>query len=286
MKKIWSTMLAVVMVTGALTGCGGSGDSGASGGKITVISREDGSGTRDAFVEITGILEDGMDNTSMNAVIYDGTGKVMTAVSGDPNGLGYISLGSLNDTVKALDIDGASPTAQEVKSGSYELARPFNIATAKGGTNSEATQEFIEYIFSSEGQTIAENTGFIAVTDGYDFKSDQPSGIIAVGGSTSVYPLMEKLKEGYEELNPNVTITIESPGSSGGMKGAIDGTFDIGMASRDLSASELESLDGIAIALDGIAMIVNNKNELDGVTMGQIKDIYTDAITTFEELSE
>ncbi len=253
--------------------------------KISVITREDGSGTRGAFVEITGIMEDDIDNTTVNAIVHDGTGKVMTAVANDPAAMGYISLGSLNDTVKALSVDGVEATGANVASGDYKLARPFNIATLKGAELSPLTQEFINYIMSPEGQAIAEENGFIAVEAGESITSEQMEGEIMIGGSTSVTPLMEKLKEAYLVLNPNATINIEGIGSTGGMTGAMEGTFDIGMASRELKDSEMEALDGMAIAQDGIAMVVNNANPLANITMDEIKSVYTEGITSYTGLA-
>ncbi len=253
--------------------------------KISVITREDGSGTRGAFVEITGIMEDDVDNTTVNAIVHDGTGKVMTAVANDPAAMGYISLGSLNDTVKALSVDGVEATGANVASGDYKLARPFNIATLKGAELSPLAQEFINYIMSPEGQAIAEENGFIAVEAGESITSEQMEGEIMIGGSTSVTPLMEKLKEAYLVLNPNATINIEGIGSTGGMTGAMEGTFDIGMASRELKDSEMEALDGLVIAQDGIAMVVNNANPLANITMDEIKSVYTEGITSYTGLA-
>ncbi len=304
LKKLALTAAAVLTMTGVLAGCSSESASstaapaasgaastasqaegGMATGPITVITREDGSGTRGAFVEITGVMEDDMDNTTANAVVQDGTGKVLTAVANDPGAMGYISLGSLNDTVNALSVDGVEPTAENVKSGEYTLARPFNIATLKGAELSPVAQDFMNFIFSAEGQAIVNENGFIAVEEGEAFTTTSPEGEITIGGSTSVSPLIEKMKEAYIALNPNATIGIESIGSTGGMTGVQEGTFDIGMASRELKAEELEVLDGVAIAQDGIVMVVNLENPMTDITMEQIKAIYTEAITTFDELA-
>ncbi len=279
-KKISFIMVASLLISMILTGCttAGAQDS------ISVITREDGSGTRGAFVEITGIMEDDVDNTTANAIVHDGTGKVMTAVANDPASIGYISLGSLNDTVKALSVDGVAATSENVASGSYTLARPFNIATLKGAELSELTVEFMNFCMSPEGQAIATENGFIAVEAGESITSAQMEGEIMIGGSTSVTPLMEKLKEAYLVLNPNATINIEGIGSTGGMTGAAEGTFDIGMASRELKDSEKEVLDGTVLAMDGIAMIVNLENTVSDISMGNIKAVYTESITSFSEL--
>ncbi len=295
MKKQIGILLALALTVGTVSGCGTetqvqAGDSAQTSseqkitGTITVMTREDGSGTRGAFTELTGVLEDDIDYTTVEASVYDSTGKIMVAVANNPNAMGYISLGSLNETVKAIGVDGVMPTVETVADGSYTLARPFNIATAKDGAKSDLTAEFLAFIFSAEGQNIAEDNGFIKVEDGGDFASDAPSGVLTIGGSTSVYPLMEKLKEAYMVHNENATITIEGVGSSGGMSGAADGTFDIGMASRDMKDSELEVLDGVAIALDGIAMIVNVENTLDSLTTEQIRAIYVGEIEEYDTL--
>lgn len=285
MKKRISFGLAIAMLTGALVGCGGSADSGSN---ITVYSREDGSGTRDAFVEITGVYYDDMDNTTLEAIVHDSTGKVMTAVSGDPSAIGYISLGSLNDTVKAINVDGAEPTSESILAGDYKLARPFNIATSKDAQLSELAEDFIEFIFSADGQAIVEGSGFIQVVDGESFSSSEPSGTLSIGGSTSVYPVMEKLKEAYVEYNTAITVNdilIEGVGSSGGMTGAIEGTFEIGMASRDLKDSELAELNNMTIAQDGIAMIVNTTNEIEDITINNIKEVYVGNVTSYDEIN-
>ncbi len=299
MKKNLSIILALLlMMSFVLAGCGATEEATSTAGStagstapaegeaapITVITREDGSGTRGAFVEITGVMEDDIDNTTVNAIVHDGTGKVLTAVANDPGAIGYVSLGSLNDTVKALSVDGVEATNDNVKDGSYAVARPFNIATLKGAELSDATQDFINFIMSAEGQAIADEEGFISVVEGEAFTSTNPEGEIMVGGSTSVYPLMEKLKEAYNAINPNVTINIEGIGSTGGMTGAQEGTFDIGMASRELKAEEQEVLDGTVIAQDGIALIVNLENSLENITLAQIKDVYTEATTDFNAL--
>ncbi len=295
MKKNVSIILALLlMMSFVLAGCGATEEATSTAGStaaaegeaapITVITREDGSGTRGAFVEITGVMEDDVDNTTVNAIVHDGTGKVLTAVANDPSAIGYISLGSLNDTVKALSVDGVEATNENVKDGSYAVARPFNIATLKGAELSDATQDFINFIMSAEGQAIADEEGFISVVEGEAFTSTNPEGEIMVGGSTSVYPLMEKLKEAYNAVNPNVTINIEGIGSTGGMTGAQEGTFDIGMASRELKAEEQEVLDGTVIAQDGIALVVNLENSLENITLAQIKDVYTEATTDFNAL--
>lgn len=281
-KKFLATVLAVATITFTALGCGRSNDN------ITVISREDGSGTRGAFVELLGIEEknaDGekVDRTIKTAEITEKTSVMITSVEGNKQAIGYISLGSLNDAVKALSIDGVAATVENIKNGTYKVARPFNIATKEG--LSEVGTDFISFIMSAEGQAVIEASGYISEGNTGSYKASNLSGKIVVGGSSSVTPVMEKLKEAYVELNPNVTIEIQQHDSTTGMNNTIEGIFDIGMASRDLKASELEKgLIPTSIAIDGIAVIVNKNNEIDGLTSEQVKDIYIGTITKWSEL--
>lgn len=244
---------------------------------ITVISREDGSGTRGAFIELFGIEQKGEDGTKKDlttkeAVIARQTDVMMTNVAGDKFAIGYISLGSLNDTVKALNIEGVVPTTENVKNGTYPVFRPFNIAT-KGEAGGLA-KDFIDFILSAEGQAVVSNS-YIAIDDAAPaYAGTKPSGKIVVAGSSSVTPVMEKLKEAYLVINPNAQIEIQMSDSSAGMNSAIDGTCDIGMASRELKDSEKEVLTDIQIALDGIAVIVNNENPTSNLTKDQVKAIF------------
>ncbi len=296
-RKI-ALLLAGLMAASMLAGCSsdagngnsgsgssGSGDSGNgdSGSEaITVITREDGSGTRGAFVELTGVEADGEDQTTEEAVVANQTEAVITQVSGDPAAIGYISLGSLNDTVKALKVEGVEATPENVKNGTYTVARPFYIATKGEATGVAA--DFISFIMSKQGQEIVSD-GYIAVNDAAaDFTGTQPEGKIVVAGSSSVTPVMEKLQEAYLELNPNATIEIQQTDSSAGMTAAIDGTCDIGMASRELKDSELAELTPTQIAMDGIAVIVNQDNALDDITMDQIRQIYTGEVTDWADV--
>ena len=311
MKKSVSLLLAALMLTGALAGCGSSAstatsaqDSSAStatgaqdssaadtgvSGAITVISREDGSGTRGAFIELTGVEEknaDGqkVDNTTADAEIANKTDVVLTSVAGNEKAIGYISLGALNDTVKAVKVDGAEATVDNVKNGSYKLSRPFNIATK--GEPTGVAKDFINFILSKDGQAVVTNNKYIAVDDAADaFVSDGSSGQIAVGGSSSVSPVMEKLIEAYKSVNPNAAIDLQTSDSTSGMTGAMDGTFDIGMASRELKDEEAAQLTGTVIALDGIAVVVNPANTIDDLSMDQIKSIYVGDITDWSDLA-
>ncbi|HIZ76846.1 MAG TPA: substrate-binding domain-containing protein [Firmicutes bacterium] len=269
----------------------GEGDGASTGnfdqaGDITVVSREDGSGTRGAFVELFGIEEedaDGntVDNTTDDAVIANKTDVMLTNIAGDPQSIGYVSLGSLNDTVKAVTIDGVEATADNVKNESYSAARPFNIATK--GEPSELAQDFINYIMSSEGQAIVEEEGYISIDDAAAaFEGADVEGKLVVAGSSSVSPVMEKLAEAYQAVNSNVEIEIQTSDSTAGMTGCIEGTCDIGMASRELKDSETAELTPLSIALDGIAIIVNLDNPIEDLTSDQVKSIYTGETTTWD----
>jgi phosphate transport system substrate-binding protein len=256
---------------------------GAASGGITVVSREDGSGTRGAFIELFGLLKDGKDNTTQTAEITNNTAVMMTSVAGDENSIGYISLGSMNDSVKALKIDGADATAENIKNGSYKVSRPFIIATK--GSPSDVTKDFIGFIMSSEGQGIAESNGYIKIDSGKPFGGSRPQGRLVVAGSSSVTPLMEKLVEAYGKLNPNAAIEIQQSDSSTGMNSAIDGVCDIGMSSRELKDSEKEKgLEPTVIAMDGIAVIVNKSNPLNALTKDQVRAVFSGEIAAWSGL--
>ena len=255
---------------------------------ISVYSREDGSGTRGAFIELFGVEEkdangEKIDNTTEDATITNNTSVMMTGVAGDDYAIGYVSLGSLNDTVKALKIDSVEPTVENIKSDSYKVYRPFNIATK--GEESEAAQDFIDYILSAEGQQIVSNEGYITVDDAAQaFAGGQASGSVTVAGSSSVSPVMEKLAEAYMKLNGNVKIEIQTSDSTTGMTSAIDGVCDIGMASRELKDTETAELTATVIAQDGIAVVVNNNNPIDNLTKDQVKSIYVGETTSWSEV--
>ena len=279
-KKIIALGLIAVMAVSVFTGCSKKTSSESDFDKakeIGVITREDGSGTRGAFIELFGVEEkdsngEKVDKTVETAVTTNSTSVMMTTVAGDLYSIGYISLGSLNDTVKAIQIDGVDPTVENIKDGSYKISRPFNIATKDG--LSEAAQDFIDFIMSADGQKVLEDNGYITVAAAYAGSMD--SGKVVIHGSSSIAPVMEKLKEAYLEKNPNVTIEVQQSDSSSGMTDAIDGTCDIGMASRELKDSETsEGLTPTVIALDGIAVIVNNDSPVTNLTSQQVKDIFT-----------
>ena len=286
MKKVAVMALAAVMATGMAVPTMAAD---LSSDPITVVSREDGSGTRGAFIELFGVEEkdaDGnkVDNTTEEAEITNNTAVMMSTVAGDVDAIGYISLGSLNDSVKAAKIDGVEATAENIKSGEYKVSRPFNIAI--NGEVSDVAQDFIDYILSPEGQAVVEENGYIAV-DSTDAESTQPEGKVVVAGSSSVTPVMEKLKEAFAEVNPNAEIEIQQSDSTTGMTSAIDGICDIGMASRDLKDEELEAgLTATTIANDGIAIIVNNDNPTDDLTADQVKSIYVGEVTTWGDLAK
>ena len=301
MKKLTVLLLAGVLVGSVLTGCGskdsgaadGENKEGASGwdeaGKISVVSREDGSGTRGAFVELFGVEEekDGekVDMTTADANITNSTSVMMTQVAGNEYAIGYTSLGALNDTVKAVKIGGVDASAENVKNGSYEISRPFNIAVKEGV--SDAAKDFMGFIMSEEGQAIIEEEGYIPVEVEGAYASTGASGKVTVGGSSSVAPVMEKLAEAYKKVNTNVNVEVQQSDSTTGMTSAMDGSYDIGMASRELKDSELEGgLTPTVIALDGIAVIVNNDNTTEDLTKDQVKAIFTGEVSTWKEALE
>ena len=289
-KKLVATALSLVMIGSVITGCGTDSESGESGeastsgnAAITVVSREDGSGTRGAFTELLGIAEDDVDNTVETAEITNSTSVMMTTVAGDENAIGYISLGSLDDSVKAVKVDGVEATVDNVKSGEYKVARPFEICIPKDGV-SEVAQDFIDFILSDDGQNLINEEGYISVVSGNTYEASDKEGKVTLAGSTSVSPVMEKLTEKYKELNPNVTFEIQQTGSSAGIESATQGACDIGMSSRELKDTELETLEEIQIAMDGICVIVNNNSSAEDMTADQIKQIYVGEITQWSEI--
>ena len=306
MRKLAVLALSAALVMGTMTGCGStnsdaknsdnagtnksaSSETGFDTSKdISVVSREDGSGTRGAFIELTGVEEkdaDGnkVDNTTLDASITNSTEVMMTTVSGNDYAIGYVSLGSLNDTVKALKIDGEEATEQNIKDGKYKICRPFNIATKKGADN-ELAKDFISYIMSKEGQQVISDNGYIGDDSAEAYAGTKPSGKVVVGGSSSVSPVMEKLIEAYKKVNTGAEIELQTTDSTTGMTSAIDGSYDIGMASRELQDEEKDKLDSQVIATDGIAVIVNKNNTTDELSSDQVKTIYTGDATTWDEV--
>ena len=261
----------------------------AASGDITICSREDGSGTRGAFIELFGIEEkdaDGnkVDNTTEAAKITNSTSVMLSTVAQDENAIGYVSLGSLDDSVTAVKIDGAEATAESIESGDYKVVRPFNIATKDDV--SEAAQDFITYIMSADGQKIIQDNGYIKADEKAPaYKSNGAKGKVVVGGSSSVTPVMEKLKEAYAKANKDVTVEVQQSDSTTGVTNAIEGTCDIGMASRDLADSEAKKgVKATVIAKDGIAVIVNKDSKVDELTSAQVKDIYTGKTTKWADI--
>ena len=283
-KKILGLALSVVLAVGSLTACGGA----AADDTISVVTREEGSGTRGAFIELTGVEEkdaDGnkVDNTTVDAISVNSTAIVMTTVSGNDKAIGYISLGSLNDTVKPLQIDGVDPTADNINNGTYTLSRPFHVVTK--GELSESAQDFMNFILSADGQAIVSKEGYIEVENSGAFTSSGVEGKVIVAGSSSVTPVMQKLQEAYQAVNPKVKIEVQESDSTTGITSAADGTCDIGMASRDLKDEETsQGLEATAIAKDGIVVVVHKDNEVSNLSTSQVKDIFTGAITSWSEI--
>ena len=298
MKKILALAATVSMVAALAAGCGNSGaaDDTASDSKaatwdssndITIVSREDGSGTRGAFIELFGIEEkdasgEKVDNTTTDAQITNSTSVMMTTVSGDEYAIGYVSLGSLDDSVKAVKIDGAEATAENVKSGTYKVSRPFNIVT-KDGADNEVAADFIDFILSTDGQAVVTDNKYIALDDTKAFAGTSPSGKCVVGGSSSVSPVMEKLIEAYKAVNSNAEIELQTTDSTTGVTSTQDGSYDIGMASRELKDTET-GVTSTVIATDGIAVVVNNDSTVDELTSDQVKTIYTGGAYTWDEV--
>ena len=276
MKKLFAIVLALALTCAVAF---------AAEGTITVMSREDGSGTRGAFVELTGVEQDDVDMTTVDAVITNSTAVMLTSVAGDPAAIGYVSMGSLNETVKAVSVDGNAATVEGIKDGSYTLARPFVVTTY--GEVGEIAQDLLNYIMSAEGQAVISEEGYIAINDAAEaYTAAGVSGEITVGGSSSVTPVMEKLAEAYMALNPDVTVVVQQSDSTTGVTGTVEGTVDLGMASRALKAEEEEQgVVGTTIAMDGIAVIVNLENDTENLTTEQIMNIYTGAITDWSELA-
>lgn len=304
LKKFLALTAAVVMTMSMAVGCG-SDDSNENGGsndaenkttefdasyEISVVSREEGSGTRGAFIELFGIEQkdangEKVDYTTTEADFTNSTSVMLSTVAGDEYAIGYVSLGSLNDTVKALKVDGVEATEANIKAGTYKAARPFNIATK--GDVSEVAQDFIDFILSTEGQAVVSENGYIALDDVKSYAGSKPAGKIVVAGSSSISPVMEKLKEAYLKINTGAEIEIQTLDSSTGMTMTAEGTCDIGMASRELKDTEIDNgLKGTVIATDGIAVIVNKANTLDDITSEQVKNIYVGDVLTWDEITE
>ena len=277
MKRFLALLSCAVLMAATAVGCGSQNE------KITVVAREDGSGTRSAFSELMGIVKDDKDNTTDTAEVTNSTSVMLTTVAGNKAAIGYVSLGSLNDTVKAVKVDGVEATAENVKAGKYAVSRPFNIVTGKDLT--PLAQDFISYILSTDGQAVVDEKGYISVTQGEAYKASCQTGTLTIAGSTSVAPLMEVLADKYMALNSGVKIEIQQSGSSAGITSAVEGVCQIGMASRELKDSETaKGVTATKIAMDGIAVIVNKDNSYSELTSDQIRKIYTGETTQWSDL--
>ena len=301
MKKFIAVLAAVSMVAAMAAGCGSSEDTSANsdaatdeGGEsgswdaanmITAVSREEGSGTRGAFTELFGVVdEEDNDMITLDAQTTNSTSVMMTTVSENEYAIGYISLGSLDDSlVKAVKIDGVDATAENIENGTYKVSRPFNVAVKPDSDNAVA-KDFMAFIMSTEGQAVVADEGYIPVAEVEAYAGEAPEGSCVVGGSSSVSPLMEKLIEAYAEVNPNASIELQTSDSTTGMTSAIEGSYDIGMASRELKDEEAAELEGTVIATDGIAVIVNKNNPTDDLTSDQVKNIYLGDVTTWDAI--
>ena len=287
MKKLLAIALTIAMIF-SMAACGNGGsEEGAEGGAnpITVVSREDGSGTRGAFVELMGIMVDDVDQTTQSAEITQSTSVAMTTVAGNEKAIGYISLGSLDDSVKALKVDGVEPTVDTIKAGQYAVSRPFEVVT--NDELSDLAADFISYIMSAAGQAIIAEEGYITIDDNataYEQKSDL-SGKIVLAGSTSVSPVMLVLADAYKAIYSGVEIEVQQTGSGAGITSTIEKACDIGMSSRALKPEELEQgLTETTIAMDGIAVIVNKANTAEDLTSEQIRQIFTGEVTDWSEV--
>ncbi|GHV26082.1 phosphate-binding protein PstS 2 [Clostridia bacterium] len=287
MKNL-TKILALALTLALLAVMGNAVATTVNNNPIYVISREEGSGTRSAFVELFGVQTkdaDGknVDNTIDTAEITNSTAVMMVSVAGDPNAIGYISLGSLNDTVKAVRIEGVEASVENIKNKSYPISRPFNIVT--NSDTSDEAMDFINYILSEEGQAVVEKGGYIPLDDAPAFQGANPSGKIVVAGSSSVSPIMEKLIEAYGNLNPSLVIEIQTSDSTTGVNSTIEGICNIGMASRELKDSEIEKgCIQTQIAIDGLAVIVANENTVETLTKEQVKGVYTGEVTKWSEV--
>lgn len=281
MKRILSIATLFAVILTALCACGKS-----SGSTISVITREEGSGTRGAFVELLGIVDgDGNDNIVKTAEVTNSTSVMMTTVAGNKNAIGYVSLGSLSSDVKVIKVDGAEPTVANIEAGTYKVARPFNLVY-NDDKLSDVAADFVKFIMSSEGQAIVTKKGYISVKTSDSYKSSGLTGTVVLDGSTSVGPLMDAIADEYKKLNPDVKVQIQQTGSSAGINSAIEGVCDIGMSSRELKSSESAKIKAHKMATDGIAVIVNNSNTVDGLTSEQIKLIFLGETTSWDGLAK
>lgn len=284
-NQLIKVLFGVMVVAACFTGCGKK-QAGSQGEEISVVSREDGSGTRGAFIELFGIEEEEngekVDKTYDKAEVTNSTSVMLTTVEGNKNAIGYVSLGALNDSVKAVKINGVEATAENIENKSYTVSRPFNIVTKE--KVSDVAQDFINFIMSKDGQAIVSEEKYISVSN-EEYTSTSPEGKVTIAGSSSVTPLMEALKEAYLKVNKNATVDIQQNDSTTGVNSAIEGICDIGMASRELKDEEVASgVKSTVIAMDGIAVVVNKDNAVDDLTSDQVKSIFTGETTTWEDV--
>ena len=285
LKKLVGIAVSACVIFSAFTGC--TEEKWNKNSSINVLSREDGSGTRGAFIELFGVEKKNaqgkkVDYTTDEASITNSTAVMLTTVAGNKYAIGYVSLGSLSSSVKAVKIDGVSATVDNINNGSYKIARPFNVAVRDNLSN--AARDFLNYILSSDGQNIIAANKYIKVPVENSYKASGVSGKIVVAGSSSVSPVMEKLIEAYKVLNPSVQIELQTSDSTTGVINAIDGTCDIGMASRALKDSEKEKgVREVTIAIDGIAVIINNDNPVESLKKSDVEGIFTGKINSWSE---
>lgn len=256
---------------------------------FSVVSREDGSGTRGAFIELVGLEEevDGNkeDMTTQDAIVQNSTNGVMQTVSQDANAIGYISLGSLNDTVKAVKIEGVEATEENIVNGTYKISRPFNLAYKEAELN-DLAKDFLKFCLSEDAQKLTLDEGYVPIQDKETYEAGKVSGTLTVAGSTSVTPLMQKMAEKYQELNPDAKIEIQSTGSSAGIEAVMDGAADIAMASRELKDEEKSELAVEVIATDGIAVVVNPESKVEDLTIDELKQIFKGELKNTSELGK
>ena len=291
MKKILLAILSIAMVGVlgvAAVGCGEDKMTDT----ITVITRESGSGTRGAFIELTGVQQkdkDGnkVDRTVKTAQVANSTAVALQNVQKNPSAIAYISLGSLTDSVKAVPFEGTAATVDNIKNGSYTLSRPFNLAYKEDNDN-PTLADFMKYIASTEAAEVINGEDFIAPenTASYTKPATAPTEKLVVNGSSSVYPLMQALVESYCKASgvSKSTIDLQFNDSTAGMTGAMNGTYDLGMASRELEESEAAALQSVVLATDGIAVIVNNMNPITNITKEQLCNIYIGVATKWSDV--
>lgn len=289
-KLIISIFAVVAVVAGVFSACASNSEkddnNNASLGGITVISREEGSGTRDAFVELMKIVDaDKNDLTTQTAEITNSTSVMMSTVAGNKNAIGYVSLGSLSDEVKAVKLNGVTPSTETVKDGTYALQRPFNIAYIDAKL-SDASKDFVSFIMSKQAAEIINNEGYIANDTQTEYKASNVADTITLAGSTSVAPLMNVLADEYKKLNPNAKVEIQESGSSAGIQSAMEGAVDIAMSSRALKDEEAQALKAEKLALDGIAVIVNKENSVESLNSEAVKGIYMGEITSWDDVQK